>query len=260
MEIHQHSHTPDADNHRGRKKWTHYFWEFLMLFLAVTLGFFVENQREHYVEKLRAKQFAKTLVEDLAADTVELLDVIKEDNIILSCFDSINATVQNAIKNKIVPGRFYFYSNIGTFSPTVVWHTATLTQITQTGSLRYFRNAELVKKLSTYYANIDFISGLNSGDVRYRDESIKIRGRILNSYYYSKYSAFKLSDWLKIPDSLLSCKLPLQTYEPLLLNEFANSFETRRRVLNMMISRNYRTALNEATALIGILKKEYHIK
>ena len=28
MEIHAHTHTP-------RKKWTHYFWEFFMLFLAV---------------------------------------------------------------------------------------------------------------------------------------------------------------------------------------------------------------------------------
>ena len=28
MEVHAHTHTP-------RKKWTHYFWEFLMLFLAV---------------------------------------------------------------------------------------------------------------------------------------------------------------------------------------------------------------------------------
>ena len=32
-----------------------------MLFLAVTLGFFVENQREHYVEHLREKQYAKSL-------------------------------------------------------------------------------------------------------------------------------------------------------------------------------------------------------
>ena len=34
MEIHAHTHT-------ARKKWTHYFWEFLILFPAVTLGFFV---------------------------------------------------------------------------------------------------------------------------------------------------------------------------------------------------------------------------
>jgi hypothetical protein len=44
MEVHAHTHTP-------RKKWTHYFWEFFMLFLAVTLGFLVENWREHFVEK-----------------------------------------------------------------------------------------------------------------------------------------------------------------------------------------------------------------
>ena len=50
MEVHAHTHTP-------RKKWTHYFWEFFMLFLAVTAGFLVENQREHYVEHLREKQF-----------------------------------------------------------------------------------------------------------------------------------------------------------------------------------------------------------
>ncbi len=28
MEVHAHTHSP-------RRKWTHYFWEFLMLFLAV---------------------------------------------------------------------------------------------------------------------------------------------------------------------------------------------------------------------------------
>ena len=52
MEVHQHTHTP-------RKKWTHYFWEFFMLFLAVTLGFFVENQREHYIEGQREKNICR---------------------------------------------------------------------------------------------------------------------------------------------------------------------------------------------------------
>ena len=56
MEVHHHAHTP-------RKKWTHYFWEFLMLFLAVTLGFFVENQREHYIEHQREKQFISSLIQ-----------------------------------------------------------------------------------------------------------------------------------------------------------------------------------------------------
>ena len=70
MEVHHHAHTADPDSHRGRKKWTHYFWEFFMLFLAVTLGFFVENQREHYIEGQREKKYMQNLVHDLARDTV----------------------------------------------------------------------------------------------------------------------------------------------------------------------------------------------
>ena len=65
MEVHAHTHT-------ARKKWTHYFWEFLMLFLAVFCGFLAENQREHFVEHNREKQYMRSLMEDLETDTVEL--------------------------------------------------------------------------------------------------------------------------------------------------------------------------------------------
>lgn len=55
MEVHHHSHT-------ARKKFTHYLWEFLMLFLAVFCGFLAENIREHRVEHAREAQFIKSLV------------------------------------------------------------------------------------------------------------------------------------------------------------------------------------------------------
>src|SRR4029079_18493251 len=66
MEVHQHTHTE-------RKKWHHYFWEFFMLFLAVTLGFLVENQREHFVEHKREIQYIRSYVEDLHTD-IKVLD------------------------------------------------------------------------------------------------------------------------------------------------------------------------------------------
>ena len=56
MEVHHHSHT-------SRKKWTHYFWEFIMLFFAVLSGFFAEYQLEHKIEKDRARQFLQSMVE-----------------------------------------------------------------------------------------------------------------------------------------------------------------------------------------------------
>ena len=69
MEVHAHSHTE-------RKKWTHYFWEFLMLFLAVFCGFLAENQREHMVEHQREKQYMNSLITDLKGDTALIRSVI----------------------------------------------------------------------------------------------------------------------------------------------------------------------------------------
>ena len=67
MEVHAHTHTP-------RKKWTHYFWEFLMLFLAVFCGFMAENFREHLIIKEKAHNYLKNLVADLKTDSARLND------------------------------------------------------------------------------------------------------------------------------------------------------------------------------------------
>jgi len=53
MEVHHH---PKA----GPKKFKEYFFEFLMLFLAVTLGFFAENLREHFSDKEKERKYVQT--------------------------------------------------------------------------------------------------------------------------------------------------------------------------------------------------------
>src|SRR6185436_7663697 len=65
MEVH-------AQTHTARKKWTHYFWEFLMLFLAVFCGFIAENIREHKVEQQRAKVLARNLYKEIYADSIAI--------------------------------------------------------------------------------------------------------------------------------------------------------------------------------------------
>ncbi|HEV8504045.1 MAG TPA: hypothetical protein VGQ53_01555 [Chitinophagaceae bacterium] len=89
MEVHAHSHTE-------RKKFTHYLWEFLMLFLAVFCGFLAENFREHEVEKERATQYMLSLYEDLKTDTTRLNEMFLYDddkiaalNGMETCYDSI---------------------------------------------------------------------------------------------------------------------------------------------------------------------------
>ena len=82
MEVHAHSHTP-------RKKWTHYFWEFLMLFLAVFCGFLAEYQLEHKIERDREKQYIQSLMNDLKTDVVNIEVVQKQNLVVRQIGDSL---------------------------------------------------------------------------------------------------------------------------------------------------------------------------
>lgn len=56
MEVHHH-----PDLHHKPKKRKEYFLEFLMIFLAVTMGFIAENVREHFAEeKQRTGSWSRT--------------------------------------------------------------------------------------------------------------------------------------------------------------------------------------------------------
>jgi hypothetical protein len=71
MEVHKHPH------HVIHKKgWGEYFLEFLLLFLAVFLGFVAENQREHIAEQKRALQYISSFYEDLKIDHRQLEDLV----------------------------------------------------------------------------------------------------------------------------------------------------------------------------------------
>jgi hypothetical protein len=53
MEVHH----PQHPTHK--KKWSEYIIEFVMLFTAVTLGFFAENIREHLAENEKKNELLK---------------------------------------------------------------------------------------------------------------------------------------------------------------------------------------------------------
>ena len=252
MEVHAHSHT-------ARKKWTHYFWEFLMLFLAVFCGFLAENIREHKIEKIRAGEYARLLIQDLENDTFQILENYKQFERILVSIDSINSVVYSGISGNKVRGSFYFHSQIGNTSPITLWNDATLIQLTQSGNLRYFRNHELVNKISSYYSRQSYVRSLNNADRERRDITVAIRSRILNNYYYKYYSKVFPTDSLPFPDSLMKNMIPIQNSDPQLLNEYANSFENRKGVLNMILTNTFPRAISDARELILLLKKEFHL-
>src|SRR6478609_6518216 len=58
MEVHHHPHVE-------KKNFKEYFLEFLMIFLAVTLGFFAENIREKISDERQVRQYIESMLRDL---------------------------------------------------------------------------------------------------------------------------------------------------------------------------------------------------
>jgi len=142
MEVHAHTHTP-------RKKWTHYFWEFLMLFLAVFCGFLAENQREHMIEHQREKKFAAQLFKDLKFDTLSFSDVSNEMKHQLKYYDSVSLLFQQQVAftdDEFVRIARNLWASYNPWNVSTTFH-----QMKSSGSLRYVRNANLNELLSDYY-------------------------------------------------------------------------------------------------------------
>ena len=160
MEVHHHSHTPSGkDGHHGRKKWSHYFWEFLMLFLAVFAGFLAEYKLEHVIEHQREKEYAKSLYDELYADSIVFdkkikgrLDKEKDCDYLVSYIRDSSLT---NLPREFYPAYtvvFYLITSY-TFEPK----DGVLNQLKGSGSLRYFKNVNLQKlfgELSVYINNV----------------------------------------------------------------------------------------------------------
>ncbi len=125
--------------------WKHYFYEFLMLFLAVFCGFLVENYREERVEMHRAAELAKSFYAELKNDSavavVKVNHRIKQENglkyLIPYFADSNLADVSKTFALSFEYG--INFRSLGLFEPKV----AMLEQLKNSGSMRYFKSDEL---------------------------------------------------------------------------------------------------------------------
>lgn len=74
MEVH-HPHHPTH-----KKEWKEYIVEFIMLFAAVTLGFFAENIRERIAENDKAKELIEVVGKDLKSDLLQM-QMLRENEV-----------------------------------------------------------------------------------------------------------------------------------------------------------------------------------
>ena len=153
MEVHAHSHTE-------RKKWTHYLWEFLMLFLAVFCGFLAENQREHMVEHQREKKYINSLITDLKGDTALIRSVI---SFCITKFNGMDTLAQllnkDILSNDQEKELYYLNDEYAASIYIMVFNERTIKQLLNSGNLRLVRKQETSDSIINYYGSLDIIKG-----------------------------------------------------------------------------------------------------
>jgi hypothetical protein len=265
MEVHHHAHDPAAPHHK--KNWKSYFWEFLMLFLAVFCGFLAENQREHYIEKVRAKEYARSLINDLKNDTLMVNVIIKEMEISRILTDSMISYLYNKPIEQIQNFELYRWGLADDLYRPYSWNRATLEQIKNSGSIRYFKNDSIIHRITAYDAFTDHMDEDFKGDEERSNRVIEKRNQIVDlNYSRENISRFRLKtnmDSLRRTEyynDIIKNGPRLLTSDINDIKKYVNEKITIRQFLNSRGERELPKLKKAAKELIELLKKEYHLK
>ena len=257
MEVHHH-----PQLHHQPKPWKEYLLEGLMIFIAVTMGFFAENIRENYVQHRSAREYASLLIEDLATDTVELNSDAHVLNLIITAGDSLGNLLSSDPK-LIVGGKLYYYEYLSSTRWNLISHDATLQQLKSSGALRYLGDTSLIRKIMNYEESVQFIY---LGQNRFEPQKIEnwsLVQKVFDQSYFNSLDS--LSDFainLIVNDEramrFMNNNYPLLNYDKDLWQQLRNWAYTS--------SRNYRVEIQifnaarlQAIIAIAALKKEYHL-
>ncbi len=254
MEVHHHAHDPAAPHHK--KNWKNYFWEFLMLFLAVFCGFLAEYQLEHKIESDREKQYANSLYEDLKIDTFALKDAMRINDFVTRKIDTFRNMVQYKPLNSLPSGTWYYFGRFATRFMSVAFQDATLHQLKSSGGLRYFKNRQVADAIAQYdQACRRLQTQLDLQNPVY-PLLLSTRNKIFNAFYFDEVMDLNLP--AEKIDSFKQKTMPFLSNNKEDFIQYANICQLRSNNNKALMIRKVET-LEKGEQLLTILKDHYKL-
>ena len=259
MEVHHH---PNLE----KKNFKEYFLEFLMIFLAVTMGFFAETIRENISESRQANELAKSLYQEVSADSVNVQKIIqmrlkKEQSLLF---------FRNAVKDSNLtspPKQFYsafawsfFISTAIAFEP----NDGVLNQLRNSGTLRYFHNMELQNKIGELSVDITKIRDRQQQE--YNFASLYARPFLLKYFDFNWIDSITMQGNLTMVAALeqdsaaLSVRVKIMNYQSFSKPEAENLAYYYLIMLRSSRQSQFAQYITANHLLLGLLRKEYHLE
>lgn len=172
MEVHHHAHDPAIPHHK--KNWKSYFWEFLMLFLAVFCGFLAEYQLEHKIESDRAKELAQSFYAEIKLNSDAVNNATKAAFRKDSAIQYLKQFLRDSNLTSVSKEFTINYQLALTINRPVIFEPrdAVLNLLINSGSLRYFKNKSLQNSIIELSTSITEIKARNQRAIQYIADNI----------------------------------------------------------------------------------------
>lgn len=195
MEVHHH---PKVE----KKKFTEYLLEGLMIFLAVMLGFIAENIREGISENEKARELAISLYKEVQSDSLKIEACLKFRTFKESQCTWLIRYVKDSNLNEVSDDFFPAFStgliqsNGYLFEP----NDGILTQLRNSGALRFFKSSELQSLIGKMGVSIANIRSRNEKEYSFIE--MYIRPFSIKHYDFNWYNALTHDGELSLFDAL----------------------------------------------------------
>ncbi len=252
MEVHHH---PDLEH--KRKRFKEYFLEFLMIFLAVTLGFIAENVREGISDRSKEKEYIESLVQDLKTDTAQIRETMSSLYTQMYQMDTLEILLTPDVnKNDSAVYICYLLQDCIHNQHAMNFSDRTITQLFSSGNMRLINKQAISDSITAYYTQIKDVDAQKAYYVEYFHKCLDIYEAIYGfETYHSRLNAKGVSFYPKLEFG----KLKITTTDPKSLEKFKSTIEITKGIL-----KSYRNDLrqlkSQANSLIRFLKTTYDLE
>jgi hypothetical protein len=252
MEVHHHPHVE-------KKKFKEYFLEFLMIFLAVTLGFFAENIREYVNERAHECNLMKMFVQDLSDDIIKLDSSIDFNTSKVSYLDTLKnlsiAAANNRLSNERYRMMYYIYVAYGyndyPFQPS----KRTLDQFEKSDAFNVIRKQKVSDSIRLYSENNNYINDQHAIFLEAQNQEHQVGETIFNISLFNYCAGSREAYKILQSDN----KFQLLTNDRNALLLYASRLYADRGVLvNSVYLLKFQK--EAATRLISLIQQEYNLK
>ena len=179
MEVHHH---PTVK----KKGFKEYFLE-LMIFLAVTMGFFAESLRENIADREKEKEYIQSLVQNLKDDTSTMNNVLAENKMKIEKLKEVMSFSLKNLSEPAIRKRFYKSCNFIGYYSVFKSNDATMLQLKNSGGLRLIKRKTVADSISSYDYHVKIIYAAEVFYSNTTDYAIKADREVLD--YSNNYDS-----------------------------------------------------------------------